>query len=363
MSLSASQPLNIQQRKALLGVFSWVRALTEKDHTILAMLCEGKTHAQIADSIECNKKTIQRKVASWCQRMNLPNSRSLVAAYLVHFPERSHTKVPFALLRTIGRTNVVEAILASDRAHSNQASPPLLTSQYSLPGNSSMSDIQPRSDARLNLVNPLFWRDVLENVRELRTNVGFLKSRAAAYREIDSLVFGVGAKSTDAATLDIRIESDDRIWLIAVLTARALQRELLPPATKIEQLYASDGGAQMRRRWEREMEFTLDLSEGAHSRYAGIHCWTLVYPSLLNRLRLHESSDAAAIVKANPLCPIIGFLARLQAFSEDFFDGNSATAGHARYWKQCLDSLLVARAEFLSSHGVEVQSLIKTTLK
>jgi DNA-binding CsgD family transcriptional regulator len=371
-SLVADTPINADshdpiRRQTRRNVFSWVKMLKEVDHEILSLLCAGTTHVQIAERLNCNKKTIQRKVARWCEVLKLPDRSGLVAAYLVHFPQQSSETLP-AVLRTTLQSNDVIVMLndASEAKHAEYQkiyAAQATVQRFKIPTIEDCTELSqtPRSRKKspdLALLNPLLWRDVAENYRELRTNANLLKSRAIDYQLMDRLLFGREAdEAIDTDLLVSRIESDSKIWLIATLTARALDVSM-PPMTNIESDYLSDNGFAQRARWKRELQFTLDLSEGLYSRYAGIHFWTIAYPSLLAQRRLVQNVDAIRVATANPLCPIIGLLVHVFATSNDFNDGEATYSGSAVPW---LIQLIAIRREFLNSHKIDIQSLMSLT--
>jgi hypothetical protein len=351
-----------------------VRILQDVDHQILGLLCEGNTHADIAIKIGCNKKTIQRKVAKWCSLLALPDRAGLTAAYLVHFPDRSSKVIPTALRTTLMRNDISKILndadhLSREERRNSQRDEIAARTQMTSPSNHPMHQwidskhhFLAGDDAvsvpHMALANPLLWRDVVENTRELRFNTNILNGRIPEYQLIDSLLFG-GSKIfiLNIDLLVSRIESDSKIWLIASLAARALDLSM-PSLTDVEREYLADNGHVQRLRWQRELQFTLDLGEGAYSRFAGINFWVLLYPQLLSRSRRVPNPDLMAGALISPLCPIVGMLVRLMATSNQFYDGTARFAGNAEPWQDWLKILVEARNEHLESHNIDIKSIL-----
>jgi hypothetical protein len=362
------------RRDTQIRVFTWVKMLQDIDHVILSLLCEGKTHADIAAKIGCNKKTVQRKVAKWCSVLALPDRAGLTTAYFVHFPEQSRTAIPTALRTSLMRNDIASILKDADRLsrvaqHNTQLSENTFRNHATGARNKpmyAMDDLENQSLAKddsktasyVTLTNPLLWRDIVENARELRFNTNILNGRMPDYRLIDSLLFE-GNKNpileTDA--LASRIESDSKIWLIASLAARALDLPM-PGMTDVEREYCADNGHAQRLRWQRELQFTLDLGEGAYARFAGISFWVLMYPQLLSCSRRVPNEHLMKGAITNPLCPIVGMLVRLMATSHRFYDGESKFAGNAEPWRDWLKMLIAARTAYLGRYDIDAHAII-----
>ncbi|MGL5002899.1 MAG: hypothetical protein ACRDAM_08160, partial [Casimicrobium sp.] len=159
---------------------------------------------------------------------------------------------------------------------------------------------------------------------------------------------------TDA--LERRIESGDKLWFLATLTARALDMPM-PLPTPSEREYLDDNGFATRVRWSREIELTIDVSEAAYDRRAGLSFWTLIYPNLMNGRRRPPSEASVLAAMKHPLCPIIGMIVEVFARHDGFYDGEARYAGSALPWRTWLLLLRKVRYEYLVANRIGVDSL------